>query len=285
MSIDILATQFMHTVPVATRSVLSTQPALGIELEYESCNMNFPDMTLWRAESDGSLRNSGIEYISVPLPFGEVETALLEIEQIVKSTQAVSTERCGLHTHMNMRPYTVGQVWSFATMYALIEPTLYDTYAEGREDSIFGVPLWLNQPQVTALYRDICALRNRREGHSVPGSHTAQTCKYSALNFSSMVTLGTVEMRQPYCSNDFNAIRSWTDFCMRLHTAGTSFEDPIDLLDLYEREGLAQLQEELFGAVYHIDDERQEQAEDAAYFIAGYTEPHWEDMDWSIANE
>jgi hypothetical protein len=261
---------------------LNTDPALGIELEYEDCNMDFPDMNFWRAEADGSLRNSGIEYISVPLLYNEVEEALLEAEQVVEHTHSTSTERCGLHTHINMRPYTVGQVWSFAAAYALIEPTIYTTFAVDREDSVFGVPLWTNQPQVSALYQDICNLRSLREGGRVPAPHIVSTCKYSALNFSSLHNLGTVEMRQPYCSNDFQAIRIWLEFCIRLHTFGISFEDPDHVLDMYEREGLPALQEKLFGAVYDIDIDLQERAEDAAYFITGYTEPHWEDLDWDI---
>lgn len=282
MSIDTPMTQFFSTHALVRSNVLNTEPAMGIELEYEECNGPMPEMTFWRAENDGSLRNSGIEYISVPLQYTEVEDALLEIEQVVEQTNATSSERCGLHTHMNMRPYTVGQVWSFIAAYALVEPTIFATFAEGREDSVFGVPLWMNQPQVSALYVDICGLRSLTDDRSMEECNTAHTCKYSALNLGSLRNLGTVEMRQPYCTNDFAAIRSWTDFCIRLHEFGTSFDDPDEILELYEREGLAALQEGLFGAAYNINDERQELAEDAAYYIAGYTEPSWQELDWTL---
>jgi len=220
--------------------------------------------------------------VSVPLAFDTVAGALLEAEHAVENTACVSTERCGLHTHINMRPYTVGQVWSFAALYALIEPTLFASFAHGREDSVFGVPMWTNTPQVSALYRDICNVRSVRDPAQLGSANVRRTCKYSAMNVSSLATLGTFEMRQPYCSNDFTAISIWAEFIMRLHDSGVSFNDPEDVLALYERNQLSGLQEEMFGTVYDIDDTLQEKAEDAAYFISGYAEPQWEELDWQL---
>jgi len=282
MSLDIPVTQFIGTPRLTPRSPLRTNPALGIELEYEQCNMDFERLNHWSVGSDGSLRNEGIELVSVPLAFDTVADALLEAEHAVENSACVSTERCGLHTHINMRPYTVGQVWSFAALYALIEPTLFASFAQGREESVFGVPLWTNTPQVTALYRDICHIRSLRDINHIQASRIRRTCKYSAMNVSALATLGTIEMRQPYCSNDFTAISIWTEFIMRLHDLGVSYNDPEDVLALYEQDSLSGLQEHLFGTVYDINDALQEKAEDAAYFISGYAEPQWEELDWHL---
>jgi hypothetical protein len=270
MSLDILATRFIGSAPSHhSRSHLATENAIGIELEYEQATLPETwDLNYWVAVADGSLRNRGVEFVSNPLSFGEVEAALCEAEAIVRDVGAIATERCGLHTHMNMRPYTVGQVWSLATLYALIEPTLYQTYAIGREDSMFAVPLWLNTRQVRDLAVDITNLRCARPD-STPRSTTIQMNKYSALNFASMLRFGTLEMRQPYCSNDFNAIRSWMDFCIRLVEIGTSYEDPNEVIAHYERNELIGIQERMFGLSLPIDPDIQEQADDAAYLLTG----------------
>jgi hypothetical protein len=262
---------------------LDDQNALGIELEYEQVtNTEAWASPHWVATSDGSLRNRGVELVSRPLAFGSVEDALSDAETMVASSGALATERCGLHTHMNMRPYSVGQIWSLGCLYGIIEPTLYQTYALRREDSMFAVPLWLNTGQVDALRRDITSIRNMREGAHMPPCSIVQTSKYSALNFASLASFGTLEMRQPYCSNDFEAIRSWTDFCQRLIEVGTSWEDPNEVLDYYARGSLDEIQERMFGVVVDIDPDIQEQADDAAFLIAGHTEPEWDELNWEL---
>ena len=283
MSIDRPIREFTSIRPPMQRWLNGT-PAIGIELEYENSRLGqWPDgISHWGVTGDGSLRTGGIELISQPLTLEDVEAALIEAEHAVDCISAVATERCGLHTHLNMRPYSVGQVWSFATLYALVEPTLYQTYAVNRENSVFGVPMWMNRQVVHSLYRDITSLRSRSRGTAVRGRCLVSgTNKYSALNFSCLNVLGTVEMRQPYCTTNFDAIRSWLAFNERLYTQGVSFADPLDVLRHYEEDGLPALQRELFGDTFNIDPDIQEQADDAAYFIAGFMEPRWQELNWT----
>ena len=258
---------------------LNREDALGIEIEYENVEWSGPRLTHWTVTGDGSLRDSGGEFVSAPLRFDATDIALSELEPHVSSGGFVASYRCGLHTHMNMRPYTVGQVWSLATLYALIEPTVYDQYAVGREDNSFAVPMYLNDHQVRCLYTDI---NNLRSGHS-HNCAAIGTSKYSGLNFHRLHDLGTLEMRQPYSTTDFDAIRSWIDFCKRLVQQGTAHTDPHQVLDLYERGGLEGLQESLFGDTFPIDAHVQELAEDAAYYVGGYREPQWTELEWEVA--
>ncbi len=283
MSLSVSIKDFARSA-VALYDGVEDRNALGIELEYENVNLQNGLVSMyWVAVSDGSLRNHGLELKSRPLAFGEVDAALSDAETILDGTGAIATARCGLHTHMNMRPYSVGQVWSLAALYAIIEPTLYLAYAVRREDSMFAVPMWLNTSQVEALYGDINNMRSNRPGASLPGCLAISTSKYSALNFHSLHVFGTLEMRQPYCSNDFNAIRSWTDFCQRLVEIGTSFEDPFEVITYFEQTTREEIQERMFGQVYIVDENIQEVAEDNAYFIAGVVEPAWQDLEWRIA--
>lgn len=281
MSIDRLATSFFNTTP-ATERFLRTHPAVGIELEYENFgslrSAEVQEGNYWVATLDGSLRNGGVELVSRPLLLPDIDEALSRAEAIVTASGATATTRCGLHMHMNMRPYSIGQVWSLTCLYALIEPSIYQMYAVGREDSMFGVPLWLNTMQQNALFADICTARSR----PVPRATVGTTSKYSAFNLSALQVFGTIEMRQPYCTNDFAAIRSWTDFVVRMYMTGVSYDDPIQVLGLYEQEGLRGLQEQLFGITNEVGEELQELAEDAAYMTAGFVEPSWEELTWDI---
>lgn len=282
MSLDMNIREWVHMSP-PVNAELDTCDALGIELEYEQVeNAEAWASEYWVATLDGSLRNRGVELVSRPLAFGSVEAALSIVETMLTQSGAVATARCGLHTHMNMRPYSVGQIWSLTCLYGIIEPTLYQTYALHREDSMFAVPMWLNTGLVSALSRDITSIRSIRGEGPMPVCSVLQTSKYCALNFTSLAAFGTLEMRQPYCTMDFNAIRSWTDFCQRLIEIGTSWEDPNEVLEYYERGSLEEIQERMFGVVVEIDSNIQEQADDAAYLSAGHVEPDWHELNWNM---
>lgn len=282
MSLDMNIREWVRMPPPVDEE-LDTCDALGIELEYEQVeNTEAWASEYWVATLDGSLRNRGVELVSRPLAFGSVEAALSNAETMLTQSGAVATARCGLHTHMNMRPYSVGQIWSLACLYGIIEPTLYQTYALQREDSMFAVPMWLNTGLVSALSTDITNIRNLSETGLMPVCSVLATSKYCALNFASLAQFGTLEMRQPYCTMDFNAIRSWTDFCQRLIEIGTSWEDPNEVLEYYERSTLEEVQERMFGVVVEIDSNIQEQADDAAYLIAGHVEPDWNELNWNM---
>jgi hypothetical protein len=270
--------------------------AIGLELEYENVIIEYDDeydepratgMEHWHTVPDGSLRNGGIEYVSTPIPFADTDAEIDIVGAYLEAQQprAIATERCGLHVHMNMIPYTVGQVWSLIALYALLEPTIYKTYAIDRETNMFAVPLWANHVQVGTLYRDISYLRGITAGAPVREAEVINTCKYSAMNFQALNKFGTVEMRQPYCTRDMDAIKSWVDFCKRLVENGVMYADPDEILEWYARSSLSELQTLMFGESYEIDIDRQDDAEDAASMVAGYTEPSWQDLTWDIDAE
>ncbi len=279
MALDMLVPNFTRCEE-APRTFLNDEKAMGIELEYEQVCLSDGGSVPkgWYTAGDGSLRDAGVEFISHPIPWDATDEYLSNIEPYLIRTSGVATERCGLHVHINMRPFNVSQMWSLFTLYALMEPTIYQTYALEREDNMFALPLAQNQAQVRAMAGDISNLRNEPRGPL--RSFAANTCKYSAMNLSSLAQFGTVEMRQPYCTTNFDAIRSWVDFLKRMTEEAEGTEDPIHVLDRYEREGIDSFQEQLMGVTYGVDLDEQEAAEDAAYHIAGYEEPAWDTLEW-----
>ena len=252
---------------------------VGIELEYEGFHgwTYAGDCHHWRTEADGSLRNGGIEFISNPLMYEVIEPAIAQAELAVAAMNLQATKRCGIHVHLNMQPYTMGQMYSMICLYALLEPTIYNTYALDREGSMFAVPLAVNSDQLGAMQMDLRQVNRRR----VPrADRLTSTSKYSALNFHSLRSFGTIEMRQPYCSTDFAAIRSWVQFCTRLTQVGTSYEDPLQVIEDYERDNLRTLQERMFNMSVPIEEAIQELAEDAAYMCVATREPTWQEINW-----
>lgn len=266
----------------ATRAIGNTAH-YGIELEYENNVTKRDNLKWWTATHDGSLRDNGVEFVSKPLSRAQVKTALDEARAMVKKSNLIATERCGLHVHVNMHPYTFGQFFSLVTLYALVETSVFATYAEGRDDSSFAVPLYDNNTLVRHLANDCNYIRQQTKSGKLRRMYAQQASKYSAINTCSLGTFGTLEFRQPYCTRQFKAIKGWIEFIQRLEDTAIEYSDPLQVLDAYETNGLGALQEQLFGTTIKVDDELQEAGVDAATFIAGYEPPAWQELNWDQA--
>lgn len=239
----------------------------GIELEYENVRRDAGLRgTRWSAVRDGSLRNNGIEYVSEPLSFRDVGPSLTSVMGIAAGLGARVTPRCGLHVHLNMRPYTVGQVLSLAVVYGLLEPSVFKRFAEGRELSPFCVPQYANTLLVGHLQEDT---RGARLHARLPLRNVTATSKYAAVNYSSLRTFGTVEARHLRGTLDPREAREWVEFWKRLVDYAIDFNDPVHVMDHYERGGLEELQIELIGDAVEVDQLDQEDAEVTCSLIAG----------------
>lgn len=239
----------------------------GIELEYEHVReaLNLRG-TAWTAVRDGSLRNNGVEYVSKPLSYRDVGPSMRAMMESAAGVGARVTPRCGLHVHINMRPYTVGQVLSLAMVYGLAEPSVFNKFAEGRDQSPFCVPQYVNNTLLGHMERDVDAAR---QGTRRPLRGIIGTSKYSALNYSSLPRFGTVEARHLHGTLDPREAREWVEFWKRLVDVAVDFNDPLHVLDQYERGGLEELQHDLLGEAVAVDPLDQEDAEAACTLVAG----------------
>ena len=251
----------------------------GIELEYEQCTVAPEAMSKWSFVRDNSLRD-GLELVSVPLKFKQLDAALAEAEKAVIALNYKATQRCGLHVHLNMRTKTLGQVFNFITLYALLEPTIFRTYADGRADSNFCVPLYLNQSLVKDLSLEIAWCRRKQQRGWRSMSKLIHSAKYSAINLQALGVFGTLEMRQAYCTTDFKAIRRWITFLDYMNQKSLEYSDPQNIVTQYSKVSLSRLQLDFFGQAYRIDQKIQQKAYDSAALIAGYTPTNWKAMTW-----
>lgn len=239
----------------------------GIELEYEGVRGRAELRGMpWTAVRDGSLRNNGVEYVSDPLSFRDVGPSLTAIMRYAASMGARVTPRCGLHVHINMRPYNVGQVLSLAVVYGLLEPSVFRRFAEGRELSPFCVPQYANTLLTQHLQEDTLHCRHHAR---LPLRNVTASSKYSAVNYSSLRTFGTVEARQLRGTLDPREAREWVEFWKRVVDYAIEFPDPVYVMDHYERGGLEELQIELLGDAVEVCPLDQEDAETSCTLIAG----------------
>lgn len=176
---------------------------LGIEIEVENIREDFvpkeiPESWISRKE-DHSLRNNGYEYVTTPHEAEHTKKLLqLFFKHLYK--KADFSKRTSIHVHYNVRDLTIGQLETLVTTYIALEKLLYKWVGNGRENSIFCVPI---QDTYLAEYFSTCIKS------SYPKINWT---KYSGLNLSTIPSMGTVEFRHLFGTRDIHTILTWINF-------------------------------------------------------------------------
>lgn len=167
----------------------------GIELEIEGVR---PDDTedaemlrFSRVIEDGSLRN-GIEIVTTPLRFPEVETFSALYEQWARGHSPILSERCSTHVHVNVQDLTYEQLRSFLWLSIAVEQVLLEYCSTMRRNNTYCYAANKNVNTV-AWYRELLLRSNSMNNL---GSFLQRgTPKYCAIGLFRFADYGTVEFR------------------------------------------------------------------------------------------
>lgn len=189
----------------------------GVELEVEHA----PPINVagWTYTTDGSLRNSGIEFIfDGPAPMQEAQ---FRISELCSGIRAKSEGRSGLYTHSVrtsvhihacIHEYTTGMLVRLATVYSMLEGAAFNMWGADREGSPYCVPLcdsfkyWVNL-STASIWRAMYSCTHGRN------------TKYSAFSLCRLGDLGTVEFRMFSGTNDEKVILEYLGFVDSLVTS------------------------------------------------------------------
>src|SRR5690606_3071707 len=189
---------------------LTSNYLYGVEIELERVASR-PPLRYWTWHDDNSLRDNGAE-ISFQVPLGgvDVERALDEFKQMVElltkkqKHPPISSERCGVHVHIDFRPCTVEQVVSFFVGFCIFEAALFTIGGKHRYSSIYcpGVS------SCTPLIKSINKLYTAGSDHAVV-TFMEQWSKYTGVNLRSLVERGSIELRMHEGTIDSEDIMLW----------------------------------------------------------------------------
>lgn len=183
---------------------------IGIEVEVENVQHPVPLQAYWSTHEDGSLRNYGIEFVSVPLQVKQIQYAVDLLYQQLKTTNKPEfTNRTSVHIHLNCRDMTQDQIYTMVLLYAIFEKHFYGFAGPRRMNSIFCVPLFRCNLLDSAYD---CIYRFSPKWH-----------KYCGINLLPLVDnngrrgYGTVEFRHLYGTDNKTEIFEWinTILCLR----------------------------------------------------------------------
>lgn len=170
---------------------------IGIECEIESVRHWNIEGTPIQVKEDGSLRNSGYEFITKPQTKDFTLVAFWALHSGLKfyDRDLAFSERTSTHVHVNCSALSVEQTRVLVLLYALYEEYFFQLVKPERRDNIHCVPLsetYLSSKYAKPIYDML-----------------PKWSKYTALNILPLKTLGTVEFRHLHGTGDENELSSW----------------------------------------------------------------------------
>jgi len=201
------------------------QGMVGIEIEVENITQPVSPLAYWDVKSDGSLRNNGIELVSVPLQIRQVQLALEHVFEVLNQNNKPDfSNRTSIHIHVNCRDLTQDQLYNFILLYAIFEKHFYNIVGNKRLNSIFCVPVFRTN-QLKHLNTVVYGLS--------PDWH-----KYCGLNllplYQNSVTqgYGTIEFRHLHGTANQQEILEWINdiLCLRKFACEVNKEELIQLI-------------------------------------------------------
>lgn len=166
----------------------------------------------WNGTTDGSLRHNGIEWISPPIDMARAELALTVLYDAMDDGLFVPSVRTGIHVHVNAAPLDNEAFVQALRAYAVLEPLLFRFVGVEREQNIYCVPLYRASNE-QRLWRRIAHLMRTpqlpRALYQRMFTLIRECCKYSALNISTFVRLGTFEFRHAPTFDSCVAATNW----------------------------------------------------------------------------
>jgi hypothetical protein len=229
---------------------------VGIEVEVEriftTANVGVSaDVTLFRNIEDGSLRNSGREFVSIPIRGESIPISLQALDLLLtKNADCVGHEfsdRTSVHIHMNVRDMTPQQIKSLIITYLVVEPFLYHYVGGDRAKNIFCVPL----TEATLTRRLNKIINSKAEGDFT--SQISDWYKYTGFNLLPILNYGTIEFRHMRGTSDPKTLVTWINLLLSLKkfALSTTLEKLKDeVFELNTSSGYGAFIQTIFGDLY-----------------------------------
>ena len=176
---------------------IPSEEVIGIEVEAENVQHVSGLNDVWQVTEDGSLRNSGREFITHPVAAKFAPNAL---ENLLNNRSFCFSPRTSVHVHLNCMDIANNQVIDILLLYCLYEKALFRFVGKGRQKNIYCVPI-----------TECNLLANiERFGVKAPWE------KYTALNLLPLREHGTIEFRHMHGTTDVRKLSIWIDLITRL---------------------------------------------------------------------
>jgi hypothetical protein len=192
--------KFLPRGSIKDHPSLLTKSFIGIEVEVEGYNRQ--QLAHWNAIDDGSLRNSGVEFVlSKPLAGSDLVDAIEEIDNMFSRKAPSKSFRTSTHIHVDVTDMYYDEYIRFVLALYSFEPLFFAVNSVDRTSSNFCLPLKKSQGLIKGLSHAIEPNRGLEPLHSIDRLSSCWP-KYSSINLASTQFLGTIELRCYECMTD-----------------------------------------------------------------------------------
>lgn len=196
---------------------------VGIEVEVENTKTTDhilldkeTGVALWANIEDGSLRNNGREFVSIPVSGSMIEFSLNKLHEFLTTNKYCYrhefSHRTSVHVHVDMSDMTTENIASLLVTYLFVEPFLYNYAGGDRDVNIFTVPL----NDCHGYIYDISQYLNNYKVPDYLYGLVRRWDKYTGMNLIPLVDKNTIEFRQMSGNIDVNKLLSWLDSLLQL---------------------------------------------------------------------
>lgn len=210
---------------------------IGLEYEYEHCQNFIWDLPLaktiqpyFAGHTDGSLRDSGIEFVLREPLFGEeLLVAIRAMDDVARALRFKSSYRTSMHVHLDMERATYpDQVLSVAVLYAIAEPFLYKFVGQSRDMCNYCLPWYRHDQHFGVFLKGVKETLGADGGTVTERLRRNKEYKYSGLNFFSLGDYGTLEFRQAPVGMDATKVVEWINIIQSLKKFAIGNQRPFD---------------------------------------------------------
>lgn len=205
---------------------------LGIEIETEAREpYAAPPIPGWKATSDGSLRDFGIEYISKgPIKYEDLKPSLVNWKDALGGihrklrTDSISTS---VHIHVNMQDQTPLGALNFYLCSVLFENILAQYAGPDRIGNLFCLRTIDAEDQYNGIRRNVA--RSEHDGN-LGAAFNPNNYKYSNVNTVPLSNFGSIEHRVMRGTTDIDEILVWAQTLYSIREFSNQFSNPVDIV-------------------------------------------------------
>lgn len=206
----------------------NTEGEYGVEIEAEGHNLPTNlDRNFWRTDIDGSLKSgfAAFEYVMpLPLNLKGVRKSLDYLAESYKDnmSEVIDTIMSGVHVHVNVQQFTMKQLYTFITMYFVLDELLVNFCGPSRQGNHFCLRAkdaeWIiHELLVSAKTKNLKNLNT-------------ENIRYCTCNLFSLFKYGSVEFRAMRGTGDLDTIYDWVCILDKVKNASLKFNNPRDVI-------------------------------------------------------
>lgn len=208
--------------------------------------------TVWKAVLDQSLRDFGMELVSVPLAQSKVAGALEELREVLSANPGHSASvRTSVHVHCNVSDMTLPQVLAQYLLSIALEPYMQAYIDPRRRRHLFCLPMLLI-PHVGSALRACWEAEGDRQVVEALRA-LRDVGKYCSVSLFRVRDYGTIEYRAHHGTTDMSQIATWINIISAIRNEALRVQSYGELVDMLVSTNRLALVERVFGEVPEAD--------------------------------